>query len=90
MSRKITIDDLPFDLNEQESAFLLNKIPQEISKIGLEWGLQDSVFRDNLFEHIVKNVLKFNSIDEYYNICPRKPLALASGMNWVYKNIDNN
>jgi hypothetical protein len=62
----IHIDDLPFELNESETQLLLKKIPESIASIGIQWGFSDSVFRDNLFEHIVTKILHFESIDSYY------------------------
>lgn len=69
----IRIDDLPFDLNAQESEFLMSKIPKNISAIGLQWGYDDTVFKDNLFEYIVKNILHFEDIDKYYesDVCKK-------------------
>ena len=66
MSNIISMDDLPFQLDEQESTALLNKIPENIASVGIQWGFNDTVFRDNLFEYIVKEVLHFESIDKYY------------------------
>lgn len=60
------MDDLPFKLDAQETEALMKKLPEEIANLGLQWGFNDTVFRDNLFEHIVKNVLHFKTIDEYY------------------------
>lgn len=67
MSEKIIyLDDLPFNLNEQESELLMKKIPKNISGIAEMWGYNDSVFRDNLFEYIIKEILHFESIEKYY------------------------
>ena len=67
MSNKIiSLDDLPFNLNEQESELLMKKIPKNISAIGERFGYSDSVFRDNLFEYIIKEIMHFESIDKYY------------------------
>lgn len=62
----IYMDDLPFNLDEQETEALMKKIPGNIAAIGIEHGFNDSVFRDNVFEYIIKNILKFKTIDEYY------------------------
>jgi len=62
----IYMDDLPFNLDEQETEALMKKIPGNIAAIGIEHGFSDSVFKDNIFEYIVKDVLKFKTIDEYY------------------------
>ena len=67
MSKKIIFfDDLPFKLDEQETERLMQKMPDHITATGREWGFNDTVFRDNLFEHIVKEILHFNSVDDYY------------------------
>jgi hypothetical protein len=60
------MDDLPFELDASETEAFLKKIPEEISSIGIQWGFNDTVFRDNLFEYIVKKILNFESVDKYY------------------------
>jgi len=62
----IYMDDLPFELDASETEAFLKKIPEEISSIGIQWGFNDTVFRDNLFEYIVKKILNFESVDKYY------------------------
>ncbi len=60
------MDCLPFCLDEVESREFLKKIPENISSIGVQWGFNDTVFRDNLMEYVVKEVLGFKSVEEYY------------------------
>jgi len=60
------MDDLPFNLDEQESELLMKKIPDNIAATGRQWGFNDTVFRDNLFKYIVKEILHFKDVDEYY------------------------
>lgn len=68
MNEKIIyMNDLPFELNEEESDYLMEILPPEISSLGKRWGYNDTVFRDNLMEYIVGEKLKYNSIEEYYN-----------------------
>jgi len=68
MSDKIIyIGDLPFKLDERETEAFLRKIPEEISSIGIQWGFNDTVFRNKLFVYIVKEILHFESIDKYYD-----------------------
>jgi hypothetical protein len=62
----IYMDDLPFNLDASETEVFLKKMPEEISSIGIQWGFNDTVFRDNLFEYVVKEILRFKSVDEYY------------------------
>jgi len=62
----IYLDDLPFNLDEQETERLMQKIPEHIAATGREWGFNDTVFRDNLFEYIVKEILHFPTIEDYY------------------------
>jgi len=62
----IYMDDLPFNLDAQETERLMMKIPDQISDLGRQWGFNDTVFRDKLFTHIVKEILHFDSVDEYY------------------------
>lgn len=64
--RIIYMDDLPFNLDERETEAFLRKLPEEISSIGIQWGFNDTVFRDNLFEYVVKEMLHFESIEKYY------------------------
>ena len=67
MSDKIIyLDDLPFKLDEQETECLMRKIPSNISADGVQWGFNDTVFRDNLFKYIVKEILHFKDVDDYY------------------------
>lgn len=68
MSDKIlALDDLPFNLDEQETGLFIKKLPENISAIGKQWGFCDTVFRDKVFEYIVTEILHFKSIEEYYN-----------------------
>lgn len=62
----IYMDDLPFKLDASETEAFLKKMPEEISSVGIQWGFNDTVFRDNLFEYVVKEILHFKSVDEYY------------------------
>lgn len=62
----IYMDDLPFNLDERESEALLRKLPEEVSSIGIQWGFNDTVFRDDLFEYVVKEILHFENIEKYY------------------------
>jgi len=66
MSEQIYLDDLPFNLTKEESDYLMQQIPSEISSLATQWGYGDTVFRDNLFEYIIKEKLKYSSVDEYY------------------------
>lgn len=63
----IYMDDLPFKLDAAETELLMNKIPVHLAATGREWGFNDTVFRDNLFEYVVKDILHFKSVDEYYD-----------------------
>ncbi len=60
------MDSLPFNLDERETEAFLRKLPEEISSIGIQWGFSDTVFRDNLFEYVVKEILHFESVEKYY------------------------
>ena len=62
----IYMDDLPFNLDERETEAFLRKLPEEISSTGIQWGFNDTVFRDKLFGHVVKEILNFESIEKYY------------------------
>jgi len=62
----IYMDDLPFNLDAQETEVLMKKLPEAISSLGVQHGFNDTVFRDNLMEYVVKKVLNFKDVDEYY------------------------
>lgn len=64
--RIIYMDDLPFNLDEQETERFMEKLPDNIAATGRQWGFNDTVFRDNVFEYVVKEILHFKNIDEYY------------------------
>jgi len=74
----IYLDDLPFNFNEQETQMLLEQIPKEISLMAKQYGYHDSVFRDKLFEYIIEEKLKYESVEDYYNSDIAK--------NWFEKN----
>lgn len=61
----IYLDDLPFNLTQDESDYLMSIIPENIAHTGIQWGYNDTVFRDELYEYIVKEKLKFSSVEEY-------------------------
>jgi hypothetical protein len=63
----VTMDSLPFNLTQEESDYFVREIlPQNISAIGHQWGFDDTVFRDEVMEFVVKEILKYSSVEEYY------------------------
>ena len=60
------LDDFPIDSSDQNLMFeIFNNLPKHERMLGIEWGFNDSVFRDNVFEFLCKNQLGMTCI-EYY------------------------
>ena len=59
-------DDFPIDSRNQDLMFeLFNCLPKHERMLAIEWGFNDTVFRDNVFEFLCKN--QFNmTCEEYY------------------------
>jgi len=66
MSEIIHLDDLPFNLTKEESNYLMEIIPSDISALAYQYGYSDTVFRENLHEYIIAEKLKYASVEEYY------------------------
>lgn len=61
------LDDLPFDdSNEDLMLELFNHLPSDLQGLAVSWGLNDTVFRDDLFEYLLENQFGW-SINEYYD-----------------------
>ena len=57
---------LPFNDNNIDLMYkLFINLPEHLQGLAIQWGLNDSVFRDDVFEFLCEN--QFNmSCDEYY------------------------
>ncbi len=61
------VDDFPVDDSNQDFMFeLFNYLPLHAKVLAIEWGFNDTVFRDVVFEFLIKNQLGM-TVDEYYN-----------------------
>jgi len=62
---KFYIDDFPIS-SEQDFMFeVFNKLPKHERMLAIEWGFNDTVFRDNVFEYLCDNQLCM-TCEEYY------------------------
>jgi hypothetical protein len=59
-------DDISMDWdNPQVRLNVFNSLPQEEQGLAVQWGVSDTVFRDEVFVHLVKTLYGL-STDEYY------------------------
>lgn len=60
-------NNLCFDSTNQTTMLkIFNLLPSHLQGLAVSWGCDDSVFRDEVFEYLIKN--QFNlTTDEYYN-----------------------
>ena len=66
LDKPFYLDDLPFDYEKIDQVKLLRSLPKDLIHEALKWGANDTVVRENLFMHIVKNYLGYQSSAEYY------------------------
>jgi hypothetical protein len=45
-----------YGYNEVELQSVWDKLPEHITATAIEWGTNDTVFRDNLYEYIEKEI----------------------------------
>jgi len=63
---KFYLDDFVINSSDQDLMFkVFNCLPKHERMLAIEWGFNDTVFRDNVFEFLCKNQLNM-SVDEYY------------------------
>lgn len=63
---KFYIDDFPINDSDQDLMLkVFNSLPYEQQGLAISWGLNDTVFRDNVFEYMCETQLGM-SVDEYY------------------------
>ena len=63
---KFYIDDFPISGNQDFMFELFNSLPKNLKGLAIQWGLSDTVFRDDVFELLCKNQLNM-TCEEYYN-----------------------
>jgi len=60
------LDDFAINSIDQDLMFkLFNHLPSNERMLAIEWGFNDTVFKDNVFEFLCKNQLNM-TVDEYY------------------------
>lgn len=63
---KFYVDDFPIDCRNQDLMFeIFNYLPKHERMLAIEWGFNDTVFRDNVFEFLCENQLGM-TCKEYY------------------------
>ena len=60
------IDDFPISSNQDIMFELFNHLPSHEKSLAIEWGFNDTVFKDNVFEILCKSQLGMTGV-EYYN-----------------------
>lgn len=59
-------NDLCFDSTNQKLMLrIFNLLPSNLQGLAVSWGCNDSVFRDDVFEYLIKNQFDM-TLDEYY------------------------
>lgn len=61
-NKAIYMDDLPF---EDQGLEFFNNLPVSFQSDAMKWGVNDTEFRDNLFEYLIKNQFGM-TVDQYY------------------------
>jgi len=62
---KFYVDDFPITSNQDFMFELFNNLPTHERMLAIEWGFNDTVFRDNVFEFLCKYQLGM-TCEEYY------------------------
>jgi len=63
---KFYLDDFPINDSDQNLMFdIFNNLPTHEKMLAIEWGFNDTVFRDNVFEFLCKNQLDMTCEDYY-------------------------
>lgn len=63
---KFYLDDFAIDDSDQNLMFkLFNHLPIHERMLAIEWGFNDTVFKDNVFVFLCKNQLNM-TVDQYY------------------------
>lgn len=60
------VDDFPISSNQDFMFDLFNLLPKYEQSLAIEWGFNDTVFRDNVFTFLCKNQLNMTT-KEYYD-----------------------
>ena len=62
---KFYIDDFPISSNQDFMFNLFNSLPNHEQGLAIQWGFNDTVFRDNVFELLCESQLNM-TCEEYY------------------------
>ena len=60
------LDDLEINKDSEKMFELFNELPDNIQGIAVQWGIYDTVFRDDAFVFLVKKLFN-QTVEEYYN-----------------------
>jgi len=60
------LDDLEINQDSEKMFELFNELPDNIQGIAVQWGFNDTVFRDEAFVILVKKLFN-KTVEEYYN-----------------------
>ncbi len=60
------LDDLEINQDREKMFELFNELPQNIQAIAVQWGFNDTEFRDSAFVFLVKKLFN-KTVEEYYN-----------------------
>jgi hypothetical protein len=60
------LDDLEINQDSEKMFELFNELPDNIQGIAVQWGFNDTVFRDEAFVFLVKKLFN-QTVEEYYN-----------------------
>ena len=60
------LDDLEINQDSEKMFEIFNELPDNIQGIAVQWGFNDTVFRDNAFVFLVKKLFN-QTVEEYYN-----------------------
>ena len=63
---KFYLDDLEIDKDSEKMFELFNELPKNIQGIAVQWGFNDTEFRDQAFVFLVKKLFN-QTVEEYYN-----------------------
>ena len=65
---KFYMDDLNINESDQDFMFeVFNLLPKNLQGFAVSWGLEDSVFRDDVFEYLVDKIYNI-SVEQYYDL----------------------
>ena len=61
-------DDISMDWDDKNVRMnVFNSLPNDIQGLAIQWGISDSVFRDDVFVHLVKSLYGLSTESYYEN-----------------------